>query len=235
MISSQDLKKEYPIKIEMHCHCKPASGCGDFTAPELVNIYKKEGYDALLLTNHFMYSTLPEKEYCDFWYADFEKAVKEGEKVGLKVMLGAELRFLDTGTYDFSLIGLDRSMLEKTHASLRFSPEYFYNKVKDDRSLLIQVHPFREPCRPYASSALDGMELINGHPRQNNSNTYSARYLAQHPELLRVCGTDFHHPHMQALTALRTKTLPADSFELAEILRSKDYLLQLGENIILPY
>ena len=46
----EQLQKQYPYKIEMHAHTSPCSPCGTVTPDELVNIYSKLGYDAVVLT-----------------------------------------------------------------------------------------------------------------------------------------------------------------------------------------
>ena len=48
-------------------------------------------------------------------------------------------------------------------------------------------------------------------------------------------GSDFHHPDLkhEGLSAMRTRCLPEDSFGLAEILKEKDYILELGRGILI--
>ena len=49
----EQLQKQYPYRIEMHAHTSPCSPCGTVAPDELVNIYLKLGYDAVVITNHF--------------------------------------------------------------------------------------------------------------------------------------------------------------------------------------
>ena len=51
-----------------------------------------------------------------------------------------------------------------------------------------------------------------------------------------TAGSDFHEINVgyEAVAALRTKTLPNDSFELAKILKSGDYLFNVAGSIIIP-
>ena len=54
---------------------------------------------------------------------------------------------------------------------------------------------------------------------------------------IKTAGSDFHHKGKghEGVSALRTKTLPKDSFELAKILKSGDYLFEIGgDSIVLP-
>ena len=41
-------------KTELHAHTKPVSMCSDIDTKQLVKIYKENGYDSIVLTNHFI-------------------------------------------------------------------------------------------------------------------------------------------------------------------------------------
>ena len=86
------------MKIDLHVHTSEGSRCGKLSAKEVVALYKEAGYDAICITNHF-------SPYTVGWYAKqgnfdfvktfqnaYELAREEGEKVGLRVFLGYELR-----------------------------------------------------------------------------------------------------------------------------------------------
>ena len=47
-----EILKDYPYTTELHAHSFPVSGCGDFSAEEVVEIYKSAGTRSLCLTNH---------------------------------------------------------------------------------------------------------------------------------------------------------------------------------------
>ena len=52
---------------------------------------------------------------------------------------------------------------------------------------------------------------------------------------IKTIGTDFHHPGHQGLCALRVKEMPQTSFDIAAILRSGDYVFEIGgDTIVLP-
>ena len=58
-MSLKDLKSEllsqYEYQIEMHAHTSPASGCSQVPPKEMAETYKNLGYDAVVITNHFLY------------------------------------------------------------------------------------------------------------------------------------------------------------------------------------
>ena len=54
---------EYRYRIELHAHSNPLSSCSEVTAPQLVDLYKSLGFDALVLTNHFLEGYLLKGNY----------------------------------------------------------------------------------------------------------------------------------------------------------------------------
>ena len=47
-------------------------------------------------------------------------------------------------------------------------------------------------------------------------------------------GSDYHEEGKEALCLLRTRTLPTDSFQIAEILKSRDYCFDISGFIVFP-
>ena len=88
---------DYPYKIELHAHTRPHSPCGDIPPAELIRIYAEHGYDAVAITNHFTwnldYGLGSEEETIGFYLSGYNEAYEAGERLGVKVIFGAELRF----------------------------------------------------------------------------------------------------------------------------------------------
>ena len=57
LIRKQEVKFMFNkrFKTELHAHTKPASSCSDILPEELVDIYEKNGYTSVTVTNHFCY------------------------------------------------------------------------------------------------------------------------------------------------------------------------------------
>ena len=235
----EKLKSEYKYRIEMHAHTKPVSPCGEATPAELAEIYSKCGYDAIVLTNHFIYGLLtafPKEEAIDRYLNDYTELSAECEKYGIKVILGAEIRFCQNDN-DYILYGVDRELLEKTFDYLPEGIEKFAKDVKPERTVFIQAHPFRNGNERVEPSLLDGVEVFNMHPGHNARIGLASKYAKNNNLKITTIGSDFHHKNMdhEGVAALRTKTMPKDSYELAEILKSGDYIFDIADNeIILP-
>ena len=233
-----ELSQRYPYRIELHAHTKPASVCSEISPKELVDTYKALGYHGMVVTNHFVYQydSMSKEEYLDFYLQDFEETEKCGEEQGMKVYLGAEIRFTDSCN-DYLVFGVDRNLLSEIYDLLPFGIENFRKQLKMPDSVFVQAHPMRNGCEPVDPSLLDGVEVYNMHPGHNSRVGLAALYTGKKENLIVTAGSDYHHPkkNHEGLAAIRTTHLPNDSFELAGLLRNKNYLLEIaGNHFIIP-
>lgn len=231
-----NLNQEYPYRIELHAHTKPVSLCSEIPPEELIARYKAQGYDAVVITNHF-FPGMPgygQREQClAGYFADFDAACKAGERAGIQVLLGMEIRFSENMN-DYLVYGIDRAFVEASYAALEQGIAQYYGTFKNERNLILQAHPFRNGMELAAPACIDGIETFNMHPGHNSKVAVAARYAREH-DFIVSAGTDFHHPGQEGMAALRTKELPRDSFALARILKARDYLFEVGGNLVLPY
>ena len=237
----QKLDKEYPFRIEMHAHALPISWCSEVYPEELVKIYAELGYDGLVLTDHFSlgkFGKMNKEEALAAYIENFTRAQKEGEKRGLKVYFGAEIRFVETENLNEYLIyGVNKEILSVCYDYLTKGLEAYRKEVSLPNSVFLQAHPCRDRTTLASPELLDGIESLNLHPGQNGRVGIASKYAARHSFSILTAGTDFHHIDQdhEGVTALRCKTLPEDSFALAEILKSQDYLLEIGnQSLVLP-
>jgi len=238
--AKQALLESYPYKIEMHAHSFPASGCSEVSPEHLVKIYAELGYSSLVLTNHFIYENCLlehyEKNGIELWYNEYERAKLYGKKCGLNVILGAEIRFTENCN-DYLIYGLNKKMLEDIYEYLPFGVENFRKSYKMPNSIFMQAHPFRNNCKVVSSALLDGVETLNLHQNHNSRNAIATEYAYEHNLQIVSAGTDFHHPDKkhEGAAALRSKEEIIDSFQLAKILKKRDYLLEIGGSaVVLP-
>lgn len=233
-----DLIRSYPFRIELHAHTSPASSCGRATPEEVVQAYKRIGFDAVTIDNHFVHQAdeMGKKEYVDRFLDDFYRAEACGEKLGFKVYLAAEIRFTEN-VNDYLVFGVNRELLEEIYDLLPYGLKNFRKEFSMPQSLLVQAHPRRNGMEEVDPSLLDGVEIFNMHPNHNSRNGLTSAAVKADGFSIVTAGSDFHHPNQghEGLSALRAKCLPEESFGLAALIKSGDYLLELaGERIILP-
>ena len=233
-----ELKKIYPYRIEMHAHTSPVSVCSEIPPEEMMRTYAEIGYDAIVITNHFtksMFDGMTKNEAIDYYVKDYEDCTSLSEKYKVKVLLGAEIRFESESMNDYLIYGVDRKILEDAYDYLSGDIKTYRENVKLDNSLFIQAHPFR--ATPADPSLLDGVEAFNMHHHHNSRIALALRFAKKNNIKIITPGSDFHHPDAQneGNAAVRAKKIPKDSFELAQILKTGDYIIDLGpDTILLP-
>ena len=87
-------------KIEPHLHTTHVSRCGRLEAKEIVAGYKAAGYSALIVTDHFNRTTFEhlgidpagKSDRIGAFLEGYRRVREEGERQGLRVFKGAELR-----------------------------------------------------------------------------------------------------------------------------------------------
>lgn len=231
--------EEYKYRIEMHAHTTPASSCGDIPPEDVIKKYKEIGYDGVVITNHFiydynLYKMYSPEEALKKYTEDYLKAKEVGEKLGLTVLLGAEIRFTEN-INDYLLYGVDEEMFSEIYEMLPYGLENFRKNFNMKKSLLFQAHPFRNDMTLADPKLLDGIETFNMHLNHNGRVAQAVKYAAENNINLTIAGTDYHHLGMDGLAAVRTKKMPKTSFELAELLKTGDYVMEIGGNaIVLP-
>ena len=233
------LAKEYPFRIELHAHSRPVSPCSEVSPKELVDTYKAHNYDALVLTNHYiryLFKDLTKEEAVKYYLNDFKEAYEYGEQVGLKVYLGIEYRF-DENNNDYIIYGANEEIVARIFDCFDMGLEKFRKEIQLPDSVFIQAHPLRNGCILQSADLLDGIETLNLHPGHNGQVGRAVRIADKENYKITTIGSDFHHKNVdhEAVSALRTKFLPKDSFELAKLLKSGDYIFEIGEtSLIIP-
>lgn len=228
--------KEYKFKIDLHTHTNPASPCSDISPERLVELYSQIGFDGIVLTNHFIDFLLKSdnpKKVSDTYLKDYYATKNAGEKHGLKVYLGMEVRFPENCN-DYLVYGIEESDIKEIFSYIHGDYISFYKGFKNDKNVILQAHPFRNNIILQNPDFLDGIETFNVHPSHNSRVAVAADYANKYPHFIKTCGTDFHHENHQGLGAILTKTLPEDSYGIADILKSGDYLFNIAGNIVIP-
>lgn len=226
----------YPYRIDLHTHTYPASPCSELSPSCLVEIYREAGLDGIVITNHLytqLLNSLDPHDAAEAYLRDYHMAEEAAKKCGLAVYLGAELRFPESMN-DYLVYGCIEEDFPSFVLAVQRSYAHFYNEVKTSTQLVMQAHPFRNGMVLQDSRLLDGIEVYNLHPRHNSRVGFAAAFAANHPELVIGGGTDCHHLGDQACCAVRFRFMPRDSVQLAELLRSRDYIFDINGGIVLP-
>lgn len=227
--------KDYKFKTELHTHSSPASICSDVPPEQIVEIYKSHGYDSIVLTNHFThYGTYGEdcENYFNTFLDDYRRCREFGEKAGLNVIFGAEIRFSENSN-DYLIYGICPDDMDKIKSLLPYGIDNFYREFKNDKNIIFQAHPFRDKMERANPESLDGIEVFNMHPNHNSRVAIAANY-ARENGLIATCGTDFHHIGQECLSAIYTKEKIIDSYQLAQIIKSCDFIMEAGGYTLLP-
>ena len=228
--------KEYKYKIDFHTHTSPVSPCSQITPQRMVAAYKELGFDGIVLTNHFIDFLIKSDDpevVSQTYLSDYYKTKEIGNKNGLKVYLGMEIRFPENCN-DYLIYGIEEKDIKELFSYIHGDYISFYKAFKNDKNVILQAHPFRNGIQLQNPDYIDGIETFNMHPGHNSRIGFACQYGSNYPHFIKTCGTDFHHEGHQGLGATLTKTLPEDSIGIAEILKSGDYLFNVAESIIIP-
>ena len=226
------MKSKKYYKTELHTHTTPVSSCSDIAPKQLVEIYKENGYDSIVLTNHFTLNLKGEtvKEKIKWYLEDYNQCFEYGTDIGLNVILGTEIRFAENNN-EYLVYGICPDDLVEIYKMLPYGIDMFYGKYKNDKNIIIQAHPFRDGMKMVKPESIDGIEVFNMHPGHNSRIALAAKY-ANENNMLATCGSDFHHYGMECLCGILTEECLKDSYDVANVLKSGDYNMTIGNYII---
>ena len=217
-------------KIELHLHTKYSSGCGQLDEKEIIAAYKAAGYHGIVVTDHFNRDTYHMKNIDPAAPVDrltpflegYYKMKEEGEKQGIRIYRGAELRF--DGSYnDYLFFNYPDSLLQEPEQLFTMGLENFIRLSRPTGALLIQAHPFRSMCTPADVAHLDGIEIANMHPWHESRNELAKDLAGTDPRLIRTGGSDCHATEHIGRGGILSEILPENDSQLADLLRSGNY------------
>lgn len=186
------------FKIDPHVHTSETSPCGKVPGVEVSRIYAEGKYDGIVITDHYYegyFDTLEGlswDEKIDAYLSGYKLAKEEGDRLGLRVFMGIELRFLEN-LNDYLIFGIDEDFLRQFPRLYNMNLASFRELSLLKNLLVYQAHPFRVNMVRANPELLDGIEVYNGNPRQISSNDLALRYAKDH-DLLMISGSDFHRP-----------------------------------------
>jgi predicted metal-dependent phosphoesterase TrpH len=222
------------FKYELHAHTVEVSSCAYENARDMVNFYKKKGFQGIVITDHFheeYFNSLGNMKWedkIDLYHTGFKEAFDEGKKLGMDIFQGIELRFTDHAN-DYLVYGLDDTFLKSHENMHEYTLSDFFNIVRDNEQILIyQAHPYRPGHSIANPDLLDGLEIYNGNPRHNSRND-KARAFAREHQLLFLSGSDFHQAGDEASGGIITKKRITCPVELIHTLKNLNFESLLEE------
>ncbi|MBQ3065642.1 MAG: PHP domain-containing protein [Clostridia bacterium] len=223
---------QYKYKIEMHAHSYPASGCSKLSPKEFIRALKSARYDGVVLTNHFCVVDpfVRNEDDLRVYIQNYKDVKAEGDAEGIAVIFGAEIWYGN----DYLVYGIDETFMEDFLRVAPQSYEEFYKMFRSDDRLIVQAHPHREYDTFEDAALIDGMEL-NFNPKEEAGVTHAGLYIRNNRIPIVVAGSDLHQDKQLNACALRAKTLPVNSTELVALLKSKDYIFEIGGVPMFPY
>ena len=220
------------MKIETHLHTAECDIFAHVKAKEAVRMYKEAGYDCIVVTDHYFslffdwfsdeLSGKTHEEMIQRWLRGYHNARNEGERLGVTVLPGAEVRF-DNTINDYLVYGVDENFfLHAPRLNTLASVSELISVLPND-ACVVQAHPFRNKMTVEDPSPLFGIEVHNGGTDAFRNSM--ARTFAEHYGKAMLSGSDFHkeqHLARGGIECDRDIKTPAD---LSTLLRSENYKL----------
>ena len=214
------------LKIETHVHTSESSHCGHVPGARVAEAYAAAGYGAVVVTDHYNTANLSFREKkglskTDFFLAGYRAVKEAGEKLGLRVFLGVELRFSRSNENDYLVYGLDEKFFADNPDVDEMKFSEFLN-IKPENALLYQAHPFRNGMTVTDPKRLFGMEVFNGHEGHDSRNAVALTW-AKHFGLHPIAGSDAHFEEALCRGGILTDRDVNCMDELVMILKAEEY------------
>ncbi len=190
------------FKIDTHVHTSETSVCGEVEAREMVRLYKELGYQGVIVTDHYFDSYFDKltglswDKKIDRFLGGYYHAREEGNKQGLKVFLGLEIRFTENPS-DYLVYGITEQFIREHKELYALGLKEFKKLIDQEEILIVQAHPYRKHMVVAEPQYIHGIEIYNGNPRHDSHNDLALAYAKKH-SLFMSSGSDFHQLGDQA-------------------------------------
>lgn len=179
------------VLLEAHVHTAEVSRCGQLRAEEVIEALRKSGYQAAVITDHYLPGERQDRAAREAFLEGYRKAREAGERCGMTVLPGLEIRFANHGE-DFLVYGLtEEEILSLPDDACEAGLRRFHAHTQSLGALIYQAHPFRAKHLPANPADIDGMETFNGNPRHNSQNRLAAAFATRHVSHT-IAGSDIH-------------------------------------------
>lgn len=221
------------MKFEMHVHTAEndlyAHACG----ADLARLYQEKGYRGIVVTDHYFSMFFDEwfgkelknathEQKIDRWLKGYRAVREAGERRGLTVLPGAEVRF-DGNPNDYLVYGVDEAFFYRTPLLYTLKGVEELQSYLPAAACVVQAHPFRDYMVVRDPKPLFGIEVYNGQTdafRNELAKTY-----AEHYGKPVTSGSDTHAPAHVGRGGLIFEDEIRTPADLARALRSGKYTL----------
>lgn len=226
---------DYVYTTELHLHTSPVSKCAHVSAREAIKLYGENGCNSVVITNHLNPLWLEGNPECraEEYLSDYREALEAGREFGVTVILGLEIRFTENNN-DYLVYGVEPGDIKDMIPYIGKGIHAFYRDMSNGRRLILQAHPFRTNMVLAELCDIDGVETMNMHPGHNSRVGVAAKY-ARDNGLFVSGGSDCHQACDAALCLLRSRKPLTDSYGVADLLRSKDFIFDISGHLVYPY
>ncbi len=223
-------------KTELHCHTSEFSRCSSQSGADKAEMYIKNGYTTVVVTNHFCAYYPEHKEYETFVRNFFEAADVMRQAAGdrLNVITGMELTFKESGN-DYLVYGMTEELLLEIPEIFDMGLQQFFLWAEKHGVLVIQAHPLRFRIATREPWYLHGIEVYNAsHDNFCNkaadlwADLCDREFYDGEPRYIRTSGSDHHHEGQWANAGIETDFEIKDMAQLVDVLKSGEYTLLKG-------
>ena len=220
------------MKITTHTHCKPVSRCAHHEPELLPQMFKNKEIDAIVLTNHCYPNHCDKlsedlKEQAKLYVDTFHRCKKAGDKIGVKVFFGCELKLInEPNKPEFLLYGISEEDFISSYPLYNITQKELFDFCNEHNILMIQAHPFRteQGYTPADMSLVHGVEIYNPHPLFD-PRIEECMKLAEENNLLKTSGSDFHVDFQADVAGMIVPDDINDQFMLRDYLRKGECVI----------
>ncbi len=219
-------------RYDLHIHTAECDLAASVPAAEIVRLYHNEGYNGLVITDHnfsIFFDWFGEelagkshKEITERWLRGYYEARNEGERLGMTVLPGAEVRF-DGTINDYLVYGLTEDFFYNAPQLNRLKNLNELLAVLPEDVCVVQAHPFRVNMTVIDPTPLFGIEAYNGGTEMYRN--HLAKDLALHYKKPMTSGSDFHHVSHLARGGIMPRTKTEPPADLVSVLKKGAYSL----------
>jgi len=183
---------------EVHLHTDESSACGQTPAREYIPFYMDQGYDGLVVTDHFTGNTsyvpdrnAPWKQQVDEYCRGYEEALDEGIRRGFKVFFGIEQQFAND---ECLIYGPDKQWLLDHPDTPNWTRRQWFDEINAIGGCIVLAHPFR--VRDYVkkitlNTCVHAVEAFNS-GNKPEADVYGLAYAKRYGYPI-TAGSDMHY------------------------------------------